>query len=235
MIQSNNEIKELILKAQSGDRQAKEELVKFMADNGCMAIIGRYLTINKLLEPADAKSEFWIGVILALPKVRMDIGDPLQYLMWKGETHAISALRKIISNSITAVCKDCGLRFKLYRVGSNYICRRCSSIDLETFPNEINLTTFTSNSEKETTPDIGIIDDVDTSFKLDLETFSSLLSRQELCVYNLITKENVNRFYVNNYIEEIATRMQISQQCVSIYIKRIRMKLKDYLKENDSI
>ena len=227
MIESTNEIKKIITQAQNGDPLAKNQLIKLMMDNGCMRIINRYLYLNRLLEPSEAKGEFWLGVVLAIPKVNITIGDPLQYLIWKGENHIKSELRRLISQNVHAICKDCGLKFKLYRIGKEYRCPHCGTDDIETFSNEINITTLTANQTEPKMPDVEIERNDYTI--LDITDFEKHLSKQELRIYKLIIQEGMNRDTCKNYIVEISTIMQISPQCTSIYIKRMREKLKKYM------
>lgn len=229
MIESNAEIRQLILDAQNNVGNSRNTLVKLMQDNGAMRIISRYLYLNKLLEPDDAKSEFWMGVILAIPEVKLDIGDPLQYLIWKGENRVKTVLRKLISENITAICRECHLRFRLYRVGGDYKCRRCGSTSLETHSNVVPMTTMTSHMDEPNEENMGMEKDICLRFRIDMDGFKILLTNQERRVYEAIVQENINRFEVANYIVEISQKMDVSPQCVSIYIKRIREKLKEYM------
>jgi len=212
-------IEEIIKKAQKGNKQAKNELVKLMQNDGCMRSISRYLYINKLVEPDDIRSEFWLGVILALPKVRPE-NEPIKFLVWKGEFQVRMALRKAISQAITATCPECGLKFKLYSIKGEYKCRKCGSPNIETSRNEIPMSILEFDN---------FIEKINLRLNIDLKTFKENLTGQELKVYKMITEEGINRFDSKNYLSEISDKLHTSPQCINIYLVRIRKKLKNYL------
>ena len=230
------DIVDIIEKAKRGDGAAKNQLVKLIQDNGYVHSISRYLYTNRLLEPDDVQSEFWMGVILALPKVNTAIGDPLYYLTWRGVNRVKSQLRKKIGKGVQAQCNECGWVGRLYRKDNSYECRKCGSKELTTRQKEINLTSLTSQSMKDNEEDKSFIDlhihlsppqlEIDT--KIDMEYLKSKLSSRELHVFILITEENINRDHEQNYLLTIANKLGISPQCVCAYLKKIQSKMQRF-------
>ncbi len=225
------QVNEIITKAQSGDPQAKNQLIQLMTKNNCLKAVGRYLNANRLLEPDDVRSEFWIGVVLAIPKVKTTIGDPLFYLSWSGVNRVKSQLRKVIGKGVLVICKECGTRGRLHRKNKEYVCGKCgaSHEELLTFQKETNMTILNKNNEKESDINPGLIPttrpkQLDIEFDMDLKVLKEKFTPQELKVFELI-ESGINREYEQNYLRTIALTLQISPQCVSQYLKKIKIKM----------
>ena len=234
----HSEIVEVITKAKAGDHLAKNQVVKMIQDNGYMRAISHYLYLNRLLEPDDVRSEFWIGVILALPKVSTSIGDPLFYLAWQGANRIKNQLRKAIGKGTQVQCNTCGWVGRFYRVKGDYECRKCGNKDLRTWQKEINETSiFRTQLNPDTLEDgqMSIFEtklptpptQLEVDIKIDMEYFKTKLSARELNVFILITEEHINRHHEDNYLTTIANKLGISPQCVSAYLIKIRKKLRD--------
>ena len=227
-------IANLIEQAKQGDAFAKNQIVRLMQENHYIKIISKYLYINRLLESEEVQGEFWLGVVLAMPKVKPDIGDPLFYLAWSGLNRVKKQLRLKIGKGVHVTCLDCDWSGRLYRKNKEYVCRNCGSINLETHQYEINLSTI----EREETKDKQPITDVllstrptqrDLDFKDEIEQFKTKLTPQELRVFILITEKEIDRDHEQNYLQTIANILEISAQCVNHYLGRIRAKMKKNL------
>lgn len=231
-------VNEIIIKAQSGDPQAKNQLVQIMKDNNCMKAVGRYLRLNRLLEPDDVRSEFWVGVVLALPKVKTTIGDPLFYLSWSGVNRVKSQLRKAIGKGVTAVCKECGHKGRLHRVNRKYQCVCCGAQyeEIDTFQKEINMTIANKGKDEneEVNPALLLIvrpKQRDIEFDIDVVELKKQLTPQELRVFELI-EGGMDREHEQNYLRSIALTLEVSPQCVNQYLKKIRLKIETALHYN---
>jgi len=225
---TEQEIKGIIDRAKEGNEQAKNKLVELLKQDQYMRALSRYLHLNRLLEPDDVKSEFWIGVVLALPKCNPDLGDPLHFLSWSGINRVKGQLRKKITRGVVMKCIDCGYTGNINKNKRThtYECPTCKGTNIETWQREVtgtdkiiaNMIDIRISSTKEQQNiDISIIPQ-----ELNL-------SPQSTHVFEFITS-GVDRDNYPNYLKEIAKRMEISPQCVSIYLNKIRKKLREYLK-----
>lgn len=222
---NQQELTILIEKAQTGDQVAKNSIIRHMQNNGYMRAVSRYIHANRLLEPDDARSEFWLGVIIALPKVNPALGDPLFYLAWRGANRVKSQLRQKISKGVELQCNTCGWTGRLFRKDKSYECKECGSKDINTWQREINETTVFRGIDRD---DIirkkTEIKKEGTILKLDLELFKSHLSPQESRVFSLIVENEIDRFHEKNYIKSISIQLDITPQCVNHYLRKIKIK-----------
>ena len=232
------EITKIIEEAKSGNQEAKNKLIKLIKENGYMKCINRYLYMNRLLEPDDIKSEFWMGVILALPKVKTDIGDPLYYLSWQGVNRIKGELKSKIGKGVQFTCLTCGWVGRLYRKNHEYQCRKCGSTDYETHQKEVSMTILLNKREQE--EDGGDNIDIfvsskpgqlEVDVKIDNEYLKSVLTTQENRVFTLIIEGNNDRDHEVNYLKKIGEIMGISAQAVNQYLKKIRLKIKKLFDE----
>lgn len=206
------ELKTVIEQAQAGDEKAKEELVKAMVANNCMRQLSRYLYRNRLLSADDVKSEFWLGVVQAMPVVRHDIGNPLQFLTWKGLCQVKNALRHTISTGVCYQCLDCG-RIGRYRRDTDEIhCGRCDSINLQTQQIEVVIEDRVGECKKHKLQE-----------ELDITNFKQFLSERELDLVGLML-DGTDRDNAQNYIEDLSILLGISMRQVEVYIRTIRLK-----------
>ena len=74
----------LIKRAQDGDELACTKLFGLIRDHHMMRYTGRYRNRNVLISEAEVESEFMIGCWRALSKAKLDVGNPLSFMCWKG-------------------------------------------------------------------------------------------------------------------------------------------------------
>jgi DNA-binding CsgD family transcriptional regulator/predicted nucleic-acid-binding Zn-ribbon protein len=229
---NEKEIATIIEQAKAGDRRAKDTIIRLIQDNGYMRMVNRYLYMNRLLEPDEVKSEFWMGVILAMPKVNSSIGDPLFYLSWQGVNRVKYQLRKRIGKGVQFLCKNCGYVGRLYRKNKEYQCRKCGSKNYGTYQKEINITTLIrQDRQEERYQDLSGVSvlsqpgQLDIDIKLDYEYIKSLLTPQEARVLSLIMEEGIDQEHEQNYLKTIGSILHISAQAVCQYLRRVRTKL----------
>ena len=241
----SEEINKIIEQAKAGNQEAKNTLIKLIQNNGYIKMVNRYLYMNRLLEPEDVKSEFWLGIVLALPRVNTTIGDPVYYLAWQGVNRVKSQLRKQIGKGVQVQCNECGWIGRLYRKGNGYECRECGSKSLDTHQKEINLTSLITKPARmnEEEDQEQFIDqqlhisppqlEIDTD--LDIEHLKSKLSPQELRVFILITEQGIDRDHEANYLQTIADTLKVSPQCINQYLKKIRKKILKWKEEGTQV
>jgi hypothetical protein len=226
----NNDYCNGLLKlAQSGDKIAEEQLIIYIKDNYMRRRIGRYLHKNRQAEDEDLMQEFMIGVALNIGRAKLDIGDPIEYIIQQGVYRVRSYLRKHILQGTTQICRDCGYETRLNRVGSSYICKRCGGTHIETREtsdyDEITLINIEDKSEFET----------DVVSELLLQAFENTLNPNTNVyqVYVLIRDGIRDRPEVKNYIKEIAKIWGgCSEQNVLQSIDKLKTRLEKFAIEN---
>jgi len=232
------QIAQVIEKAKAGDHQAKNCLVHLLQDDKYMGQIKRYLHMNRLLEPEEVVSEFWVGVILAIPKViSSNKGDPLHYLAWSGLNQVKRTLRRNIGKGVEIICIKCGHKGNLYRHNKEYNCSKCGSTEYETHQREINLSILKNpNDEEEDSEFVDRLKSIKPGqllidVQIDYEFYLTQLAPKEREVLSLLIGQEMDKEHEKNYLQTIADIMQISNQCVVQYLKRIRSKLDKFKDE----
>lgn len=236
---TKEEIEKVIIQAQAGDRQSKNQLVRLLQDNKYMSQVRKYLYMNRLVEPDEVRSEFWIGVILALPKVKVKIGDPLHYLAWKGVNKIRQTMARKIGRGVQLLCCDCHYVGRLFKENGEYKCKKCGSTNYETHEREVNLSTLNKphmQENEDTTPLLDLLGSTKPNqmyaiLRLDYEYIKGKLAPREAEVLSLIIEHEIDKEHEENYLTKVGEILGISGQCVWQYIKRIRIKLKDIKEE----
>lgn len=220
---------DLLKLAQQGNKNAEELLIVEIRNRFMNRRIGRYLHKNRIVDDEDLKQEFLIGVGLAIPKARIDIGDPIEYLINQGVYRVRSYLRKHIIQNTTQICDDCGYITRLNMIDGQYVCKRCGST---------NITTQELNDNNE----ILLNNMIDTEQEYDDVITNDLIRRFEQTlkegtnIYNLyiLLKSGVNRDnpQIKNYIKEIARIWGgCSEQNVVQNMDKLRQKLTQFANE----
>lgn len=200
---TNNKFIGLLELAQKGDKTAEEQLIIGLRDTVMRKRIGKYLSRNRQVENDDLIQEFLIGISIAIPRARLDIGDPIEYIIKQGVFRVRTYLRSNIMKRTTQVCMDCGFESRLHKVDGKYECRKCKSNNITTREiNENDETLFetmtVNNSEAE-------LEDI--MFEMVINKFEETLDRGTN-VYQLymLLKSGINRDNpeIKNYIKEIA-------------------------------
>lgn len=221
------ELESLIKRAQSGDQQAKTELVQKMFDDGYIRQVNKYLYLNRLLKPNEVRSEFWYGVLKAMSRVKYDIGNPLQFLAFKGVMRVRSLLRKRISKGVFYMCKACGNQAQLRSLLKLYVkfrCQECGSEDIDTFEREIHVVEHHIERPKYSRREMHrTIHEKDK-----IRRFRSTLSGRQAEVFDWIIG-GLTRYNSKNYLVEISELMDCTPQCVVQYLNKVREKYLDFV------
>jgi len=229
------ELERLIQEAQSGNQEAKNELVKKMFDDGYIRQLNKYLYLNRLLKPNEVRSEFWYGVLRAMSKVKYrlsppgepDTNNPLQFLAFKGIMRVKTALRNRIRKGVFYSCRCCGHQSQLKSLVKLYIrfkCHECGSEDIETYEREIlmenNKIRQSSFSRREMDRTINERDKI--------KRFRQTLHGKQRETFDWIIG-GLTRYNSKNYLVEIAELMNCTPQCINIYLNKIREKYKNFV------
>ena len=218
---------ELLQLAQQGNKNAEELLIVEIRNRFMSKRIGRYLHKNRVVDDEDLKQEFLIALVIS--KARIDIGDPIEYLINQGVYRVRSYLRKHIIQNTSQICDDCGYITRLNMIDGHYICKRCGSTNVTT--HEIhNNDEVTLNSIPSTDDEIEEIigEDFISQFEKTLNPNTN--------VYNLyiLLKSGINRDNPNipNYIKEIAKRWGgCSEQNVVQNMDKLKAKIIQFAEE----
>lgn len=225
---ANNEyLVELLKLAQSGDNIATDNLIANIRDGEMHKRIGKYLHKNRQCEDEDLKQEFLIGVALSISKADLTIGDPIEYIISQGVYRVRSYLRKHIMQNTTQICGDCGYESRLNRVGSQYICKKCGSNNVETREthehDEITIMNKCAENDEieKLIEDVGACNIIE-KFRETLEPNTKVYNLFVLLYDEDINSDNPE---VVNYIADIAKRWNTSQTLVVQVREKLRGRL----------
>jgi ribosomal protein S27AE len=228
MTENNKEyLVELLRLAQSGDRIAENNLIKYIRDNEMQKRISKYLHKNRQVEDEDLKQEFLIGVALNISKADLEIGNPIEYIISQGIYRVRSYLRKHIIQNTTQICGDCGYESRLNRVGNQYVCKKCGSTNITTREISDHDETALENKcidEDEIEKLIESLgaDDIIMKFRETLDSNTKMYSLFVLLYDEDINSDNPE---IDNYIKEIANRWGTSQTLVIQVKEKLKIKL----------
>lgn len=228
---SNDYYVVLLEKAQDGNEVALNELLTYIRDKVMRRRIGKYLYRNRQVENEDIEQEFMIGVALNIHKAKLDIGDPIEYLVSQGVYRVRSYLKSNIIKGTTQTCMMCGNTSRLNMVGGKYICKKCGGDDVIT--QELNqhddgtiLNTIESNSNFEE----------ELLSNMILDEFEKTLGKgTNVYQLYLLLRNGVNRDNpdVKNYIKEIANMWGCSQNNVVQNMKKLEARIIQFAEFND--
>jgi len=77
-------------RAKHGERAAIAEVVEGL--RGRIARLARYYALRSAEEPGDLEQEAWVAILEAIPRVRLDVGDPREYLIKTGRWRMLNYL-----------------------------------------------------------------------------------------------------------------------------------------------
>lgn len=224
----------LLSRAQGGDRYAEHDLIELIQSNYMNRRIGRYLSKNRTVDNDDIKQEFIIGVGNNINNARMDIGDPIEYLIYGGVCRVRSYFRKMIVQNTIQICSDCGDKSRINRVADGvYQCKKCGSIRVTTMElddhDEIVLGNVQINAFEDDVISQLVVDD----FKSTLTPGTNVYSLYELVIEQGFDRDNP---MVKNYISAIAKEWGgTSNQNVVQNMKKLSKRLQDWLEKNQLV
>lgn len=231
----NEYLRNLLVLAQAGDDVATDNLINQIKEVEMRRRIGKYLHRNRQAEDEDLIQEFLIGVALSINKAKLDVGDPIEYIIWCGVNRVKSYLRKSILKNTVQVCKDCGNESRLHKVDGIYTCRKCGSTNIETFEtseyDEIALENeMDKRNEIERMIEEEGYEDIIERFRATLDQTTRVGQLFDLFYKKDITPDNPD---VVNYIKEISEEMGgISQTLVLQTRNKLQKRIINFCNEN---
>lgn len=225
---------ELIRRANGGDDLAVEDLIKLIRDEFMGKAVARYINKNRLVSDEDIKQEFLIGVALAIPQVKMDVGNPMIYLINSGIWRVRSYFRSNVLKHTKQTCLKCGHTCRPHykkddtdntKNTTQWQCPKCKSMDVDIIQ--------TTNAEVKDDNVMGytatLVEDM-VSDQITIEEFRSTLKGRVLQLFDLINS-GMDRDGTNSYMKDIAQQWGVSTACVAQYLKRLRAAWKDHFKD----
>lgn len=223
---TKEELNALLKSAIDGDTLSEQNLLIYIKNNIMNRRIGRYLSRNRQVENEDLKQEFMIGVALGIRKCDINMGDPIEYLIAQGVYRVRTCLRSSIIKNTVQVCRECGAVTRLNMVGSQYVCKRCGSNNIETqeVHNNDDITLENAEDSGELVEEIVLSQMLIEQFEATLVDGTNVKNLYEL-LKSGINRDNPD---IANYIKEIA---KLWGGCSSQNVMQTLIKLQDKLKK----
>jgi hypothetical protein len=228
---------DLIRRAQEGDEFAMNRLITIIRDEHMPGRIRNQRKRNVLVEEDDIESEFLMACFQAVKEAKLDLGNPLMYILWKGQLAVGYLFRKSIKKGVRVSCNTCG-DSSLAMSRGRVLCGTCGSSEVQTHMVLVDENKV-DDAEKESGP---IWDKVEpeavcsivdktwdaTVHGIQVQELRSRLSGRTLQLFDIIAIEGINRDSSKNYLDEIAKRWGVTTACVSIYLRKLRKAVQAY-------
>lgn len=210
---------------------------------------------NVLVQQTDVECEFMLGCWKAVKSAKLDIGNPLQFICWKGELAVLHLFRKNIREGVRVNCTTCGIGSIAFSGGSsvndkmapakrkkaNICCGKCGATDVTTFMvvfdqsqvDEDNFESTPSATWDKIDPS-EVKESIDTMFNaitydIEVQEIRRTLNGRVLQLFDTLVVRGINRDTSTNYLEEIAQEWQVSTACVSVYLRKLRGKVLNHI------
>lgn len=226
---------DLVEKAQSGDEVALTSLINLVRTHHMPRYVGRYSGRNVLVGDEEIESEFLLGVFKALPKAKLDVGNPINFMCWKGSKAVQTLFRKRIRSEVKYRCLSCGHTDHLGWKEKVPACRECGSDDLWTWmvahadqnrDQKANKLAYYS-AEGVSAEDAWQL----ATFGIQIEEIRARLSGRALELFDIIILEGVTRDASRNYLQEIAERWGVTTTAVAIALRKLRRDVLAYIED----
>lgn len=205
--------------------------------------IRHYLQRNVLVEAVEIESEYLLGCYEAMSVAKLDIGNPLEFILWKGGLKVAHLFKKRVRQGVNVLCKTCGLTTMGY-VNKTVACGKCGSTDITTQmilvgDSQLTQTEIEAGSTAYDRAQAGDpFEEMDAVFGLAtgqimIAEIQEKLNGRVLELFNILVVEEVNRFTSDNYLQEIATRWGVSTACVSVYLRKLRVAILRHFENAD--
>lgn len=101
----------------------KRHLLKRLVNsNRYQQATNRVRRYNSPVGKDDLVAEFNLGVMLATKDVKMNVGDPMEYIIFRGMKHVQMAIRTACNKHMLEECLNCG-KVRPYRQAECYTCK----------------------------------------------------------------------------------------------------------------
>lgn len=228
---------DLICRAQAGDDLATTELLNIVRTVHMPRYTGKYKGLNVLVSNDEIESEFLLGVWKALPKAKLDVGNPINFICWKGQRAVQTLFRNNIRRETRYHCGACGHSGVMAYRAKTPLCAKCGYDMIDTWM--VEKADQPDNLEGNFQPMAnapGV--DAETAWQLavygiEIEELRSRLSGRTLELFDIIILEGINRDSSQNYLREISQRWGTSQMRVVHVLRKLRSEVEDYFQEEE--
>jgi hypothetical protein len=226
----------LVQRSQDGDELAITELIGIIRDFHMPRYVGRYYGRNVVVSDDEIESEFLLGVWKALPKAKLDVGNPLNFMCWRGQKAVQTLMRNNIRRETRYQCLECSntgtMAYKL-RVP---VCGVCGTDDIYTWMIETAHPVDSSGDSLVDSSLYGVGVTAETAWQLavygiQIEEIRERLNGRVLELFDIIVLEGVNRDSSKNYLREVAERWGVSQMRVVHALRKLRIAIEVYYAE----
>ena len=222
---------DLVSKAQDGDEIATESLIKIIKNYHMPRYVGKYRGRNVLIDDADIESEFLMGAFKALNQAKLDLGNPINFICWKGSKAVQSLFRTRLRNEVNYQCLSCGHEGLIGWKYKTPVCKSCDSDDIHTWMMTIQASD-TNDSLEEFTSSRRMSADYAWQLAvhgIQIEEMRARLSGRALELFDIIIFEGINRDSSKNYLQEIANRWGVSTTAVAMALRKLRRDILIYI------
>lgn len=219
------EVKTLILQAQNSDNMYKDSatstLLADIVQHYMNHIIGKYKRSTRLIGSGfDAEDIEQIFLMACTNKgirtARIDIGDPIMYILQTGKWAVLDALRSSFRKTIRQHCRDCFAETRLFETGGIPQCPQCASVKVE----RIAISTLDDGTVLHYQPDRTNVERMVLD-KLTIEEFRNRLKGRKREVFDLIL-QGLDRDACKSYIGEIADTLGVSTSNINQRLRQIK-------------
>lgn len=252
----------LIAASQQGDEVAVNRLLRLIEKEHMPGRLRKYRNRNVLVQMDDIQSEFLMGCWKAIKQAKLDIGNPLHFICWKGELAVLHLFRKNIKEGVRVNCTTCGVTSVAYRkregskeeiaaasrrgVKAKLCCSKCGATDVTTFMvvydqsqvDEATLEGTPVQSWDRIDPSEvkDTMDDMFSAITYDMKVaeIRSKLNGRVRELFDMLIVKQINRDTSKNYLEEIANEWGVTTACVSVYLRKLRGKVLEHIEVEEA-
>lgn len=223
-----------------GDADAANALLRVIRDHHLKRQTYRYIGRNRLVDEDDIESEFLLGCYKAFTSVDPDKGNPLLYILWKGNLAVLTIFRNKLKKGVAIRCLDCGHSGRMAFKHGKPKCKRCDServdtwqivIPAEELVREDEKATGLSGAEMLALDELEIARDLSfnrATYGVQIEEMRARLAGRSLELFDILIGEGLNAESSQNYLREIAARWGVSAPSVCAALRRLRAEILAY-------
>lgn len=224
----------VVARAQKGDELAVTEIINIVRTWHMPRYVNRYFGRNVLIGDDEIESEFLLGVWMALPKAKLDVGNPINYMCYKGQRKVQTLMRSRIRRETRYQCLECGHTGTMGWKSRVPVCTKCDSPDVHTWMvtnadmvgDDVSMISMATGTSAETAWQIAV-------YGIQIEELRARLSGRALDLFDIIIFKGISRESSKNYLQEIADIWGTSTTAVAIALRRLRREVNLYLTEQE--
>lgn len=224
----------IVANAQDGCELAITELINIVRKYHMPRYVRRYFGRNVLIGDDEIESEFLLGVWMALPGAKLDVGNPINYMCYKGQRKVQTLMRNRIRRETRYQCLECGHTGTMGWKSKVPSCTKCASLDVHTWMvtnadmvgDDISMVSLATGVSAETAWQLAV-------YGIQIEELRARLSGRARDLFDIIIFEGINRDSSKNYLQEIANMWGTSTTAVAAALRRLRREVELYVSEQE--